>query len=149
MTDAEIIKALEFCSNEKCAGEKCPLHERTVCTKECLSMISGYSLDLIQRQQEEVERLKKKVAYYDSYPNKVLVGHNSEVLSKTWEDYIEFISDVAAEGVKEFADKVVKQLEAEIESSDKYIREYDDSEVQKAWKKGLRKALEIVKGQME
>lgn len=42
--------------------------------------------------------------------------------------------------------KVVEQIEAEIESSDKYISEYDDSEVQKAYNKGMRKCLEIVKG---
>ena len=39
---------------------------------------------------------------------------------------------------------VVEQLNAEIESSDKYIREYDDSEVQKAYNQGLRHALKIV-----
>ena len=66
MTDNEIIKALECCSNEKCAGEKCPLHERTVCTKECLTMISGYALDLIQRQQK---RFDKILSYIDRVEN--------------------------------------------------------------------------------
>ena len=40
---------------------------------------------------------------------------------------------------------IVEQLEAEIESSDKYIREYDDSEVQKAFNKGMRNSLRLVK----
>lgn len=40
----------------------------------------------------------------------------------------------------------LQRLEAEIESSDKYIREYDDSKEQKAWNAGMRKCLEIVKG---
>lgn len=43
----------------------------------------------------------------------------------------------------------MEQLEAEIESSDKYIAEYDDSEVQKAWNAGMRTGLEILKGGYE
>ena len=44
---------------------------------------------------------------------------------------------------------VVAQLEAEVESSDKYIEEYDGSEVQKAYNKGLRDALKIAKEMLE
>lgn len=40
---------------------------------------------------------------------------------------------------------IISQVEAEIESSYKYIREYDDSEVQKAWNKGMRNVLKIIK----
>ena len=42
-------------------------------------------------------------------------------------------------------DKVVSQAEVEIRSSDKYIREYDNSEVQKAFNKGMRTILNIVR----
>ena len=41
-------------------------------------------------------------------------------------------------------ENIISALEAEIESSDKFIREYDDSVVQKAYNKGMRKCLEIV-----
>jgi hypothetical protein len=51
---------------------------------------------------------------------------------------------MGAEALKRL-EAVVLQLEAEIESSDKYIREYDDSEVQKAYNKGLRDAAKIIK----
>lgn len=51
-----------------------------------------------------------------------------------------------AAGRVAFERAIVEQLEAEIDSSDKYIREYDESLPQIAWNKGLRKALEIVKG---
>lgn len=50
---------------------------------------------------------------------------------------------------REPINNIVEQLEAEIESSDKYIAEYDDSEVQKVWNAGMRKCLEIVKGGAE
>ena len=41
-------------------------------------------------------------------------------------------------------EKILSALDAEIYSSDKFIREYDDSQVQKAYNKGMRKCLEIV-----
>lgn len=40
---------------------------------------------------------------------------------------------------------IVEQLEAEIESSDKYIREYDDSKEQIAFNKGMRHCAKIAK----
>ena len=45
------------------------------------------------------------------------------------------------DGIKE----TVEALDAEVESSDKYIREYDDSDAQKAYNKGLKTALSICK----
>ena len=42
-------------------------------------------------------------------------------------------------------EECIAQLDAEIESSDKYIREYDDSELQKVYNKGLRDALKALK----
>ena len=41
-------------------------------------------------------------------------------------------------------EKILSALEVEIESSDKYIREYDSSTVQKAYNKGMRQCLKIV-----
>ena len=46
-----------------------------------------------------------------------------------------------SEAIKE----VLLTLEAEAESSDKYIREYDDSEVQRAYNKALWKSYNLVK----
>lgn len=46
--------------------------------------------------------------------------------------------------MKEAFKLIKERLESEIESSDKYIREYDSSQVQIAWNKGMRKCLEIV-----
>ena len=132
MTDNEIIKALECCTNDdnepNC--EECTKRPHIYCICELLEEAYG----LIQRQRTEIEVLKKKADAYDSYPMKVLVGHNSEVYSKTWEDYIDFISDVAAEGVKEFADKIVEQLEKEKSDWN------DDYNVP------INRAIEIVKG---
>lgn len=47
-----------------------------------------------------------------------------------------------ADGINE----VILQLEAEIESSDRYIREYEDTERQRCFNQGLRAALKAVEG---
>ena len=53
MTDNEIIKGLECCGRESCNG--CPYN------KNCHqgNPMIGDALDLIKRQQEEIERLKE------------------------------------------------------------------------------------------
>ena len=61
---------------------------------------------------------------------------------ETFADIGKMYSEIKAEAYR----KCMLQLEAEIESSDKYIREYDDSELQKAYNKGLRDALKALKG---
>jgi hypothetical protein len=48
-------------------------------------------------------------------------------------------------GFNEAVKDVLLTLEAEAVSSDKYIREYDDSKVQKAYNQALWKAYNIVK----
>ena len=46
-------------------------------------------------------------------------------------------------------ENIIEQAMAEIESSDKYIREYDDSIEQKAYNSGMRKILKIIKEGLE
>ena len=61
MTDNEIIKALECCTShrgyEACIGG-CPFHEQELCLKDADAVLT-HSLDLINRQQAEIERLQK------------------------------------------------------------------------------------------
>ena len=54
MTDKEIIKALECCKKDDC--DNCPND-----FGNCYANLSGYSLDIINRQQAEIERLRKEV----------------------------------------------------------------------------------------
>lgn len=57
MTDNEIIKALECCKDGGvCTG--CPLFEQK--TAKCISQLNEYTLDLINRQKAEIERLSHK-----------------------------------------------------------------------------------------
>lgn len=54
MTDKEIIKALECCKKDDC--DNCPND-----FGNCYANLSGYSLDLINRQKAEIKRLRKEV----------------------------------------------------------------------------------------
>lgn len=57
MNDDEIIMALECCQkNVLC--EQCPLKEKS----SCINKLSTYALDLITRQQAEIERLKDEAS---------------------------------------------------------------------------------------
>jgi hypothetical protein len=60
MTDNEIIKALECCSvetEEICHNKACPL----IKDRRCVTTLSRNALDLINRQQAEIERLLQKL----------------------------------------------------------------------------------------
>lgn len=88
MTDKEIIKALECCTksidNGNCGD--CPLLE-----KECIRGLPKYALDLINRQQAEIEELERVISYLEgvceSTPDKV-----------------------RAEAIKEFADRLKEKI---------------------------------------
>lgn len=81
MTDKEIIKALECCSNQKYISdcEKCKYF-----AFDCKDTLIEQALDLINRQQAEIERLKG------------------------WQDLLkaEKHSLIKAEAVKEFAERL-------------------------------------------
>lgn len=59
MTDNEIIKALECCArlNRKC--NECPLLNDGAVSEHCISVIRNEALDIIKRQQAEIEGLKE------------------------------------------------------------------------------------------
>ena len=84
MTDKEIIKALECCGNvvtSTCKG--CPYH--ITHNANCVKALMHDALDLINRQQAEIEELKKVVI--DDYAS-------------------EYDSKIRAEAIKEFAERL-------------------------------------------
>ena len=58
MTDNEIIKALECCFF-KCDCAECSCYIKDPNDKDCLVIVGKLAIDLVKRQQEEIERLKK------------------------------------------------------------------------------------------
>ena len=132
MTDNEIIKALEVCNESFEMGlcAKCPYSAipKSGCTHD---MIND-AIALITRQKAEIERLETE--------NKNLLKRlckKAQTASKAVKKLIR------AEAIKE----VAEALEAEWESSKKYIREnvYEDSITERAYNKGLLHALNVVK----
>ena len=81
MTDNEIIKALECCASE-CfnACDNCPFYKQ--CEND--EQLSKFALDLINRQQAEIERLR----------------YNLEAVLNERADH--------SEAIKEFAEKLCK-----------------------------------------
>ena len=67
LTDAEIKKALECCCRDDknycdlSSCNDCPLNS----TSYCSNVLRKYTLDLINRLQAEIERLKAKVNHYN------------------------------------------------------------------------------------
>ncbi len=59
LTDEQVIKALECCGSEYMVCRICPFEKHCYVKGESLS---SYALDLINRQQAEIERLQKDKA---------------------------------------------------------------------------------------
>lgn len=83
----EVIKALEFCSHCVCDDDKtetkCPYYNMPFCK----NYLRKQSLDLINRQQAEIERLKK--------------GWKADVIET---------QNIKAEAIKEFETKIHEKL---------------------------------------
>ena len=85
LTDKEIVKALECCSDGHETCDCCDL-QNVYC---CYSVLSKKSLDLINRQKAEIERLKK--------------GWKADVI---------LTADAKAEAQREFAERLKEKSSA-------------------------------------
>ena len=61
-TDNEIVKALECCKNDGIICGECPYKK----ANGCMEKLSADALDLINRQNAEIERLKEEVGLLHS-----------------------------------------------------------------------------------
>ena len=96
MTDEQIIKALECCSSsnvEHC--RKCPLISQKDELFSCLYQKQILSLDLINRQKAEIERVKKR---------------NTLLLKKKCKDINTARKIIKSEAIKEFAERLKSRL---------------------------------------
>ena len=98
MTDNEIIKALEQCGKGKCVG--CPCINDS---ENCLSTLTTNALTLINRQKEEIERLKKE----NEFHRKTITENAQKALEVTLEE----IEKAKSEAYREFALKTKILLE--------------------------------------
>lgn len=104
MTDNDIIKALEICIGFVSGGEamcnNCPLHDCDNCSSEKLKQ----ALNLINRQQAEIEKLEKAGNEAVSCFNRM------ETLYKIKCKELEVVK---TEAIKEFAEKLKAYFEDE------------------------------------
>lgn len=127
MTDEKIIKALEFCAAHKCSSScECPGEEEG--GYGCFPFSISTILDLINRQRAEIGTLER---LYE------LAVAEREANVK---GFTESLETAKAETVKD----ITGYLESEIEDSDKRIREFDTSDEERGYNKGLRVALAYV-----
>lgn len=93
MTDNEIIEALEMCNTNSCDDEKCSYAECNDTIKYCQLELHNDILNLIKRQQEDIELLKIDNGLMTTKAFEMAM--NKAVADK-----------VRAEAIKEFADKL-------------------------------------------
>ena len=111
MTDNEIKKALECCiksiSNRNCGD--CPL-----LNQECIRGLPKYALDLINRQQAEIERLQTeldlaKAFYKEKEAEFSLLNYK---YNKTLNQLNDYQSIARTEAIKSFAEELKEDLKS-------------------------------------
>ena len=140
MTDDEIIKALECCCfTDTNACEECPLYN----TFDCSFVIIDKTLDLVNRQNAEIERLKQEnkeycednriIAYQRNQRDKEIRALHNQLNGLNFMD-----KQIKSESVKKFAeklkDKAIRRQEfiGELAIDDvEYVKTQDISETLK------------------
>lgn len=84
LTDAEIIKALECCSKQSCEG--CPYNDGT--SKCLMETLPRDTLDLINRQQAEIERFQKENNQFADIGKMY-----SEIRAEAYKEFVEAYKD--------------------------------------------------------
>ncbi len=110
MTDNEIIKALECCTDE--SYENCNECPYSIDAERCERMkLLEDILDLINHQKAEIERLKKEIQITkDAY---TMLQTKNEIIK--------------SEAIKEFADRLKNKIKTECNPYGKPTFDYDTS----------------------
>ena len=98
MTDNEIIKALECCGDSYSTCAECPIKDDNGCNEQ----LANYALDIIKRQQAEIERLNSA--------NDEKFNQWNMLAEKTKQHYTDLYNEakdiLKSEAVKEFAERL-------------------------------------------
>lgn len=107
MNDEEIMEALECCGELYNICAECPMPNNIKDDCRCGEHLANYALDLINRQQAEIERLKNE--------NKIL-SKNADTafqdgLNEAQDLYAEQVKDeIKSKAVREFAERLKKSI---------------------------------------
>ena len=111
MTDNQIIKALECCADEMGCKKGCPCFDPkakgSCCTISKIG-IEKIALDLINRQQAEIERLQKVKEQIKKEKNKILDAQM--FLAKICDNLEKKLKTAKAEAIKEYTEKLEAKL---------------------------------------
>ena len=94
MTDNEIIKALECCGEPYNICAECPITNNIKDDCRCGEHLANYALDLINRQQTEIEKLK----------NEIQITKDAYIMLQTKNEIIK------PEAIKEFAERLKENI---------------------------------------
>ena len=109
MTDNDIIKALGCCSQNSGCTSKCPLYPYAISEHRSSGLYCFKAfLDLINRQEAEIERLKEEVYIKDR-----AISYAKEICR----DLRQRLAKSKTEAVKEFAESL-KKSSRKMQSSD-------------------------------
>jgi hypothetical protein len=132
----DILKALECCTPENESCLNCPLIDVSV--PECAGILYKSTIDLINSQQAEKEKLQKNILKYEN------IFINSQKTSKYWHnkciELAEEIQSVKSESINVFSEKLYNHILAYFVIGDKDI-------VMKLSE--LKNVIEIIKSEME
>lgn len=117
MTYEKIIKAIKACVEiEDCS--QCPYKNNNLLDTSCFSKLFKETLDLINHQRAEIERLKKIGTEADNFARAIC---NERMLKgkpvADYEDLQEYIKKAKAEAIKEFAERLKEESSIECDVS--------------------------------
>lgn len=116
MTDKEMIKAIECCLKSPVDCDNCAYTKYPV--RDCNTILKNDIADLINRQQQEIERLKADIDVLKSELNDCECKNYDLENHKIYSESV--MGKVRAEAIKEFAEKLKEfkylQYEGEVVS---------------------------------
>ena len=121
MTDNEIIKAYELChSDALCDETNCPFFAK--CKTEDLSR---YILDLINRQNEIIDRQKDQIELLEIEKQALRGAANSykaelEEKTRRLKGILPIVAQLKTEAVNEFAEEIISDLTLLAKHEDKF-----------------------------
>ena len=110
MTDEKIIKAITACEIDRDCS-RCPYNDNETLDTSCFSKLFKDIFDLINCQQAEIEKLQNKVeSLAEILYGTIRIRRN----------------EVRIEAIKEFADKILNEIQDAIISNDEAIKEREE-----------------------
>ena len=120
MTDNEIKKAWECCSAPICNCKECPMEG----VNNCYTKLKYKTLDLINRQQAEIDKLQHKIVSCNTEIERLTalcteqneeLGRLQKVRANILKVMKENISQTKTEAIKEFAERLKARIRKDID----------------------------------